>query len=206
PSKPPKTAVRRMPIDASRSRNRFALSGVRVAFSGACNWIVGTPSSWATSSFTPKPASILANTPSGHFSTRGSPCKQYLAGGTGILPVQTAQHWQDASATQSGPHDRTATGSDSRSVSRQVGLDALGRFVAVDLEPLFLELDPAVLADRNVRGQRDHRVAWRHFRLAAGLVVLIGIADAPGPMFELFGVAAADWSVERFLAHSRRLA
>ena len=87
-----------------------------------------------------------------------------------------------------------------------VGHDAaVGRFVAVDVVPRVLELDVATLAfvgllDGHVGGQRDHGVAQRHFGMAARHVLRIGIANAPGPVLDLLGVAAADRAAGRGLA------
>ena len=80
----------------------------------------------------------------------------------------------------------------SRDLRRLPRLGSLGRLVAVDVEPLRLELDPLALGDGQVAGERDHRVAQRDLRAAMRLMIGGRVADAPGPVLDLFGVAAAD--------------
>ena len=77
-------------------------------------------------------------------------------------------------------------------VPGQVGLDALGRDVTVDVKPFGRKCDPWLLIgiiQSLITDQRDYGIRQRNFGLAAGLVGRIGVADAPGPVFHLFGVA-----------------
>ena len=72
------------------------------------------------------------------------------------------------------------------------GLTPSGVSSLSDVEPLFLELDPLAFAGGHVGRQRDHRVAHRHLGMAAGLILRGRVADAPGPVLQFLGVAAAD--------------
>src|SRR5262245_14142848 len=73
---------------------------------------------------------------------------------------------------------------------------AVGGGVVVDVVPAVVERQVAAFAfarvvGGDIRGQRDHRIAQGDFgpatRLAGGIV-----ADAPGPVLDLLGIAAAD--------------
>src|SRR4051812_21861652 len=82
-----------------------------------------------------------------------------------------------------------AWGSGRSSPGRVLGArgNSFRRFVAIDIEPFFLELDAPILPNRDIRGERDDGIAQCHLRPAARLILGIGIANAPGPMLELFG-------------------
>ncbi len=71
--------------------------------------------------------------------------------------------------------------------------NALRRLVAVNIEPLFLELDPLAAAGGHVGGQRDDGVGHGRLGAATGLVLRWRIADAPGPVLQFLGIAAADF-------------
>src|SRR5262245_16032358 len=78
-------------------------------------------------------------------------------------------------------------------VPTQVGLGAFVGFVAVDVEPLALEVDARLgwVAKGDVGGERDDRVTERDFGMALGQIVWVAVANAPGPMLDFLRVAFA---------------
>src|SRR4029079_18405364 len=67
---------------------------------------------------------------------------------------------------------------------------------ACDVEPFALEVDARLggVADGDVGGVRDDRIAQRDFGVAFWQIFRIAVADAPGPVFDLLGVAFAWWA------------
>lgn len=75
----------------------------------------------------------------------------------------------------------------------------VGGRVAVDLEPFLVELQESSLAricilQRHIRRERDDGVAHRDLWITANLILGGGVADAIGPMFDLFAIPTTDGS------------